>query len=92
MTRMNSQEWVADAARPNAGVDVSKQHLDACWGSCELRVANDELAALRRVATLVAEGVPPRDLFAVVAEEVARVINVPLVSVIRFELDGTATD
>ena len=58
----------------------------------ELRVANDELAALRRVATLVAEGVPPRDLFAVVAEEVARVINVPLVSVIRFELDGAATE
>jgi signal transduction histidine kinase len=58
----------------------------------ELRVANDELAALRRVATLVAEAVQPGDLFAVVAEEVARVINVPLVSVIRFELDGTATE
>ena len=27
--------------RPNAGVDVSKQHLDACLGALELRVTND---------------------------------------------------
>jgi transposase len=27
--------------RPNAGVDVSKQHLDACWGEHEERVGND---------------------------------------------------
>ena len=42
MTMMNSQDRVANAARPNAGVDVSKAHLDACWGGCELRVTNDE--------------------------------------------------
>jgi GAF domain-containing protein len=58
----------------------------------ELHTANDELNALRRVATLVAEGVQPQDLFAVVAEQVARVVNVPLVSVARYELDGTATE
>jgi signal transduction histidine kinase len=55
------------------------------------RLANDELSALRRVATLVAKGVQPKDLFAVVAEEVARVVGVPLVRVMRYELDGTAT-
>jgi signal transduction histidine kinase len=55
-------------------------------------VVNDELSALRHVATLAAEGVTPSDLFAVVAEEVARVVNVPRVSVARYELDGTATD
>jgi signal transduction histidine kinase len=60
--------------------------------TAELHVANDELSALRRVATLVAEGVQPQDLFAVVAEEVARVVDVPLVSVVRYELDGTATE
>jgi transposase len=27
--------------RPNAGIDVSKQHLDACSGGRELRVANE---------------------------------------------------
>ena len=58
----------------------------------ELHTANDELSALRHVATLVAEGVRPQDLFAVVAEQVARVVNVPLVSVARYELDGTATE
>jgi PAS domain S-box-containing protein len=56
------------------------------------RLASAELSALRRVATLVAEAVQPQDLFAVVAEEVARVVNVPLVSVARYELDGTATE
>src|SRR6202022_2823537 len=38
----------------------------------ERRKANDELSALRRVATLAVEGVARTDLFAVVAEEVAR--------------------
>jgi signal transduction histidine kinase len=57
-----------------------------------LQVADKELSGLRRVATLVAEGVAPQDLFAVVAEEVARVVDVPLVSVARYELDATATE
>ena len=56
------------------------------------RIANDQLSAVRRVATLVAKGVQPQDLFAVVAEEVARVVNVPLVSVVRYEADDTATE
>jgi signal transduction histidine kinase len=60
--------------------------------TAELHMANDELDALRRVATLVAEGVRPHDLFTVVAEEVARVVGVPLVSVDRYEADGTATE
>jgi signal transduction histidine kinase len=60
--------------------------------TAELQVANDELTALRHVATLVAAGVQPQDLFAVVAEEVARVVDVPLVSVARYEPDQTATE
>ena len=52
----------------------------------------EEQAALRRVATLVAQGAEPASLFAVVAEQVARVLRVPLVSVVRFEADGTATE
>jgi signal transduction histidine kinase len=55
-------------------------------------MANAELGALHRVATLAAEGVAPSDLFAVVAEEVSRVVDVPRVSVARYEPDGTATD
>jgi PAS domain S-box-containing protein len=58
----------------------------------ERRVAAAELSALRRIATLVAVGVQPEDLFAVVAEEVARIINVPLVRVARYEPNGTAVE
>jgi PAS domain S-box-containing protein len=56
------------------------------------RGASAELNALHRVATLVAEGVPPQALFAVVAEEVSRVVDVSAVSVVRYEPDGTATE
>jgi transposase len=39
---MHPQGGVANRdQRPNAGVDVSKQHLDACWGSEDQRVVND---------------------------------------------------
>jgi signal transduction histidine kinase len=51
-----------------------------------------ELDALHRVATLVTGGVRPQDLFAVVAEEVSRVVGVSAVSVVRYELDDTATE
>jgi signal transduction histidine kinase len=51
-----------------------------------------EQAALRRVAMLVAQGGPSETLFAVVAEQVADVLRVPLVSIVRYEPDGTATE
>jgi GAF domain-containing protein len=50
----------------------------------------DEHAALRRVATLMARGATPEELFAVVAEQVAHVLGVTIVSVARYEDDGTA--
>jgi GAF domain-containing protein len=50
-----------------------------------------EQAALRRIATLVAQGVQPHELFAVVAEEVGRVVDAPSVAVARYESDDTAT-
>ncbi|HEX8857270.1 MAG TPA: GAF domain-containing sensor histidine kinase [Thermoleophilaceae bacterium] len=52
----------------------------------------EEQAALRRVATLVAEGAPPAGVFAVVAEQVAEVLGVPVCSVLRYEPDGTASE
>jgi GAF domain-containing protein len=51
----------------------------------------DEQAALRRVATLVAREASPVELLATVAEEVARVLDVEAVGLLRFEPDGTAT-
>jgi transposase len=42
MSNMNQQGGVANRAlRPNAGIDVSKLHLDACVGSDERHVDND---------------------------------------------------
>jgi transposase len=54
---LNPQERVANASKPNAGVDVSKQHLDACWGTSELRVGNDEGGWKELTARLLADGV-----------------------------------
>ena len=50
----------------------------------------DEQAALRRVATLVAAGVEPADLFAAVSQEVAQLFGTEYASVGRFDPDGPA--
>jgi GAF domain-containing protein len=51
----------------------------------------EEQAALRRVATLVAHGVPAEQVFAAVTEEVAGLLPVQFASLGRFESDGTGT-
>jgi signal transduction histidine kinase len=51
----------------------------------------DEQAALRRVATLVASGVPPPEVFAAVVREVGRILRVDATHMARYEDDGTAT-
>jgi signal transduction histidine kinase len=53
-----------------------------------LRVLLDEQAALRRVATLVAEGASAEDVFSSVAREVAHGFDVRLVTVCRYESDA----
>jgi signal transduction histidine kinase len=57
----------------------------------DLRRLADEQAALRRVATLVAGGAPPPEVFAAVAREVAEVSGLPLVEMARFDPDGWVT-
>jgi signal transduction histidine kinase len=54
------------------------------------RVAAEQ-AALGRVATLVAEAVPPGGVFTAVAAEVAGLFGVPLVGLFRYEREGVAT-
>jgi signal transduction histidine kinase len=49
----------------------------------------EEQAALRRVATLVARGVPPVEIFSAVSDEVARLFGAQA-GVLRFEPDGPA--
>jgi signal transduction histidine kinase len=51
----------------------------------------EEQAALRHVATLVAQGAPPQDLFDAVAEQVGRLLPAANVSMGRYEPDDSVT-
>jgi PAS domain S-box-containing protein len=64
---------------------------DAKRSEDDLRRLAAEQAALRRVATLVASEATPAEVFAALAEEVARLLDVPLIETARYEADGTAT-
>ncbi|MDT5303855.1 MAG: hypothetical protein QOG79_7279 [Mycobacterium sp.] len=56
----------------------------------ELRGLAEQQAALRRVATLVARGVAPSEVFSAVADEMARCLHAANASVSRFD-DDTVT-
>jgi signal transduction histidine kinase len=51
----------------------------------------EEQAALRRVATLVAGAPDPQAVFDAVTTEASRVLDVPILTLMKFEPDGTAT-
>ena len=55
------------------------------------RALADEQAALRRVATLVASGLPPSRVFGQVTEEVAMLLAMPGANVMRYDGARTAT-
>src|SRR5712672_2162483 len=57
----------------------------------QLGVLAEEQAALRRVATLVARGVAPEDVFAAVTEEAGRLMSVEYASLSRYEPDEEIT-
>ena len=54
------------------------------------RALAEQQAALRRVATLIAREASPPEVFAAVAAEVGRVLDVPLISIVRYEPGGAA--
>ena len=55
-----------------------------------LRQLADEQAALRRVATLVARGVSPAELFSAVSDEVGRLFGSGQAAIGRYEPDGSS--
>jgi signal transduction histidine kinase len=57
----------------------------------ESRGLAEEQAALRRVATLVAQGVPPEEVFAAVTGEAGRVLSAGYAHLGRYEADGMFT-
>src|SRR5258708_30132339 len=56
----------------------------------ELRVLAELQASLRRIATLVARGVPPSELFSAVVAEVSLCLGVHHSVLFRYEPDGAA--
>ena len=80
---------VTDRRRADAALRDAHRAAEA--SSAELARLAEEQAALRRVATLVARGVPPEEAFGAVATEVERLLLVDVVNLARYESDGTLT-
>jgi signal transduction histidine kinase len=81
-----SLEVLLQAARERQSVgDALKASRD------ELRRVADEQAGLRRLATLVAYGVPPDEVFSAVAREVGQILQARHTQVFRYEPDGAIT-
>jgi signal transduction histidine kinase len=71
--------------------DIVATAISSSQARGELSALADEQAALRRVATLVAQGASPPDLFEAVAEEVGRLLLAANVSMGRYEPDDSVT-
>jgi signal transduction histidine kinase len=57
----------------------------------ELARLAEEQAALRRIATLVARGAPPHEVFGAVTEQVGRLLPVEVARLGRYDPDGAVT-
>jgi signal transduction histidine kinase len=77
-------------ARLAAFTELAGTAIANAQARVELRGYAEEQAALRRVATLVAGGAVPEEMFAAVAAEAGRVLGADLTAVARYEPDGTA--
>jgi signal transduction histidine kinase len=65
--------------------------MEAQLSSEHLSALAEEQAALRRVATLVARGTRPEEVFAAVTSEAGRLLPADLANMCRYEPDGTVT-
>ena len=72
-------------------VEADQRRHEAEAHRDEMRVLADQQAALRRVATLVARGVAPSEVFSAVANELARCLGVSHSTLVRYGSDGAAT-
>src|SRR3984885_3933867 len=82
----------ADAEAQLAGfTELVATAVATAQARTELRRFAEEQAALRRVATLVAGGAPPEEVFAAVAEEVGRLLGTVQTNMLRYDPDDVAT-
>jgi PAS domain S-box-containing protein len=85
-------EWTTTpAVEEKAMYGVARDVTDRHQAEADLARLAGEQAALRRVATLVARGVPPDEVFSAVAEEVGSVLGADGTVIVRLDPDGTAT-
>jgi len=76
---MHLQGGVASSeVRPNAGIDVSKQQLDACVGSEACRVPNDAQGWDEPTAMLLAAGKPKKVAIVVCMRKLLTILNAML--------------
>jgi signal transduction histidine kinase len=92
-----AQDWVAIgvflavalSANTLAGLARSRA-VEAHQRRREAESLAEQQAALRRVATLVARGLPPSDVFSAVAVELARCLRVQHSALVSYQPDGAA--
>src|SRR5262249_50217304 len=75
-------------ARLTAFTELLATAISHAEASDRVRRLADQQSSLRRVATLVAEGVTAEALFASVVREVSEVLDVPMVSLDRYESEA----
>jgi GAF domain-containing protein/ketosteroid isomerase-like protein len=78
-------------ARLTAFTELVATALADAQARVKLRGYGDEQAALRRVATQVAGGMPPEDVFAAVAAEAGKLLDTDITSLSRYDPDDTTT-
>jgi signal transduction histidine kinase len=78
-------------ARLAAFTELAATAIANAQAHVDLRGVGDEQAALRRVATLVAYGMPPSEVFAAVAAEVGRLLGTDFTFLSRYSAANAAT-
>jgi signal transduction histidine kinase len=94
MAVASGQEWPMPSnteKRLAAFTELVATAIANAQARMELRSHTEEQAALRRVATLVAQGAPPEAVFDAVTAEVARLLSSDLTLLSRYDPDGKAT-
>ena len=86
------QPLPADTEARLAGfTELTATAIASAQARLELRGFADEQAALRRVATLVAQAAPPEEVFAAVAAEAGRLLSADAALMSRYDPDAAAT-
>jgi signal transduction histidine kinase len=80
---------ITERRRADAQLREAQRMIEASHE--ELRVLAQGQTSLRRVATLVARGASPDEVFQAVCREVAELLDAGAARLLRYELDGTAT-